>query len=64
MSGDLFWRLPPPVHPVIRPGLRAQRVFSEKEILVNAIVTALQKLNICVWDYLSPEVKEEKEPAR
>lgn len=35
-----------------------------KEVLVNAIVTALQKLDACGWDFRSPEVKRERMHAK
>ena len=35
-----------------------------KEVLVNAIVTALQKPNTCGWDYRSAEVKWEGMPSK
>jgi len=35
-----------------------------KEVLVNAIVTALQKPDACEWDYRSAEVKGEGMPAK
>jgi creatinine amidohydrolase len=42
-----------------------EKGLAMKEALVNAIVTALQKLDACGWDYRSPEVKRgKKEGAR